>query len=397
MPYPSPSINPANNQDGLTLLELLLVVTILSGIAWMSLGYVSNNADQLRFEDTRNRLAAIKRGILGDSSRTINGGPEIRGYVADMGSLPSDLTALLARNYCEDPTLLTETDCNNASKAWTTQGGYCAEDRSVTTKAACMAAGHSWVEGFAYDDEYDLWVGWNGPYINATSLLQEYPRYNDGWGNDDAGTNYGWLFSKYKDSSISTKEHLLVQSLGRDAAIGSVGADSLDWDYPPVAFPDAGSAPLRWYSVSSAPLPAERFIAEKDYRLLITDSTGAGGLQVDFGTPSSSTAGPGGSGQLCLKVAYREMGKIKEEESSDTFNVSLHLGGNWTGNPIPIQTFTFPANTYFPLGQMAFGIFTHDTTNGCTGSTYPTAGYPKWTPFTVVPGATLQPLSWKIP
>lgn len=49
------------DQSGFTLLELLLVVTLLSTTAFMTLSAVENNSDQIRFEDTRNRLSLFEQ------------------------------------------------------------------------------------------------------------------------------------------------------------------------------------------------------------------------------------------------------------------------------------------------------------------------------------------------
>jgi len=177
-----------SRRGGFTLLELLLVVTVLSAVAWMSLGVVGNNADQVRFEGTRNRLQAIRRAIIGDTSRTINGQPEVRGYVADMGRLPENLQEL------------------------TTQGSQ---------------------PDYGKDEATKLWRGWNGPYLppgfGATGS------YLDGWGNNDGSSNFGWSLA----FDTPNTGDLTVQSLGRDGAADGAEPELYDADYPA---PDA--APL---------------------------------------------------------------------------------------------------------------------------------------------------------
>lgn len=158
------------------------MVTVLSAVAWMSLSVVTNNADQVRFDDTRNRLAAIRRAIIGDTSRTVNGQTEIRGYVADMGRLPNNLEELM------------------------TQGTQSAFGEDATT---------------------GLRRGWNGPYLPPG--FGSNGRYRDGWGNDDSLANHGWVYSPNAGD-------LTVQSLGRDGAAGGT-AGSYDADYPTAAAP----------------------------------------------------------------------------------------------------------------------------------------------------------------
>ena len=81
--------------SGFTLLELLLVVVILSAVAFMAMSTVGNNMSQVRYEDTRNRLNAIRTAILGPSSPELWAKGYISGYIADNGRLPGDINALV--------------------------------------------------------------------------------------------------------------------------------------------------------------------------------------------------------------------------------------------------------------------------------------------------------------
>lgn len=199
-----------SGRGGFTLLELLLVVTVLSAVAWMSLGVVSNNSDQVRFEDTRNRLQAIRRAIIGDTSRTVNGGPEVRGYVADMGRLPENLQALVYRQYCKnhpDITTNASDECTDAGGTWVSQPTYV---QDLTT---------------------GIWSGWNGPYLPLG--FGSSGRYLDGWGRNDDSNNFGWI---YNADSPGTGD-LTIRSRGRDGVAG--GEEPYDSDYPL-----AGAGPL---------------------------------------------------------------------------------------------------------------------------------------------------------
>jgi type II secretory pathway pseudopilin PulG len=355
------------NELGLTLLELLLVVAILSAVAWMSLGLVSNNTDQVRFEDTRNRLAAIRRAIIGDTGRTINGGPELRGYVADMGILPTDLNALIAREYCNGKP-------------------------DKTTSAACTTAGGTWVTqpAYAYNADYGLWSGWNGPYLPAAELSR-YPRFQDGWGrppqseSPEVPNNFGWIYSHTaEDPKEWNAGYLFVQSYGRDGASG--GNDS-DADYPPTGQP---------------------LVRNNEGRVLVTDSgtathgDGSGGLKVDFGSP----AGPG-TKSLCMALAFPSgwtagntavtIRKIPGGEAATGEAVAV----TWNGTK-KIVTFvfedsdapSFDEDSWLPLGQAAYGLFEHTgscaTMDTATATVFP-SGAARWTVFSVVPGAVLPP------
>ena len=144
-----------SRQGGFTLLELLVVISILSGVAWIAMANVENTKDQFRYETTRNRLEQIRRAIVGQSDRTLNDEAELSGYVVDMGGLPTSLTHLL-------------------------------ENPGTTS--------HS------YNSTYNIWAGWNGPYLTSTSLTGV--KFVDGWGND----------FKYSETSGT----LTVTSLGSD-------------------------------------------------------------------------------------------------------------------------------------------------------------------------------------
>ena len=412
-------------QDGFTLLELLLVVTVLSAVAWMSLGVVGNNADQVRFEDTRNRLHAIRRAIIGDTSRTVNGQPEVRGYVADMGGLPDNLQALVAQDYCVDLP-------------------------QHTTSGACTGVGGTWVtqNDYAYDATTGIWAGWNGPYLAMDTLVSgASPRFLDGWGNNDNSGDFGWIYSIYDDSG---QEHLLVQSLGRDGIAG--GANVYEDEYPEIPTPPA------------LPLASQRLISESEYRIKITESgttaagDASGGLRMDFGAPASCWSGgtcsdptyttqsscvgiwswisgtcsnpayttvtdcvsnsatwtrsrprpqvtnatdcnngTGGywqpSQNLCMAMRVVQNGALVQHVSygatsiqwDGTQKVATYVFEDATGP-------TYDEDTYLFQGQMAWGVFEYDSTAippGCnTNKPFP-AGSALWNNFTYVPGNTL--------
>lgn len=374
----------ASCSRGFTLVELLLVVTILSAVAWMSTSVLMDSSDQLRFDDTRNRLQAIRRSILGDSTRTMNGSPVISGYVADMGALPPSLAALLSREYC-----------SGKPKA--------------TTPAACAATpSGTWVSQatHAYDATHGLWHGWNGPYLTAAELIG-YPKFQDGWGNDDGLVNFGWRYTL--DTSTGD---LTIQSYGRDGPTGT-GTDAYDSDYPPTTVP---------------PTP---YIRGSEYRVEVTDSAGNGGLSVDFGIPvrcwkctvdpatyqtrqDCVTAGgswvpdaagdsvacggvngvwlpPTPTASACIGVAHRNGGAVSVRKSGSA-------SFSWDGVTRQVLQFQFPDPDLdlrtFAQGQSSFTVYKYDGTT-CTDTPF-TAGATGWRVFSVLPGAAMQPLTWEV-
>ena len=238
-------------QSGMTLLELMLVVTILSAVAFMTLSQVTDNTSQIRFEDTRNRLELIREAIIGDTSRTINGQPEIRGFVADIGRLPNNLRELIERNFCSNS--------------------------SYSDQASCESNGEYWFapQDYQHDTDSGLWSGWNGPYLSSSTEAATGNRlFLDGWGNDDDTFNYGWFFSLDEDDTTDSDsdtvadndndEILRIQSLGLDGAANP--SDSSEYaalevyerDYPFVTDP------------SDPDDNHEQFIRENDYRVTLS-------------------------------------------------------------------------------------------------------------------------------
>lgn len=183
-------------QAGFSLLELLVVLGLMAAAAALALSSVGNRDNQNRFDETRNKIGAMRKAILGESA-VINGQLSVNGFVVDMGRLPESLEELL-----QEPD-----DC----------------DLNTTGVQEC---------GRNFDADKELWYGWNGPYITAVGT-----DYRDGWGNpaddqatkittstlDDLPENHGWHW----DGTVNNT--LIVTSNGLDRAfsIDASGNDTL--------------------------------------------------------------------------------------------------------------------------------------------------------------------------
>lgn len=433
MRYLSPKHTLLNSRSGFTLIELLMVVTIMSAVAWMSLGVVNNNMDQVRFDDTKNRLETIKRAIIGDTSRTINGQSEIRGYVADMGELPLHLQALLQKNYCAGfPQINNKADCEAAAtNAWVVQGGYCT-NHTATNPTTCSSASPigTWMAGYSYDSKYNLWTGWNGPYLTAKEL-RDYPKFRDGWGNENttSANNFGWKVTSGTDFTI--------QSYGKDGVASTTGVSFYEADYPP-----------------SATSPYHPLITKNEYTNIITGEgatataeDGKNGIIINFGTPEpcwgcwegsayGSTTnrkdcelvptnrwrpkiGVGDptictgssppvigvwlqatpqSEDICMRVAYRAAGIITTIDSAgNDINNSVDNTFTWDGSRQRL-TFIFKDKQTLPMGILAYNLFEYDTatTPKCSETALFQVENNYWTPFTIVPKTSTTPLIWKL-
>ncbi len=396
------------NAAGFTILELLMVVAILSTIAYVTFPLLENNTDQVRFDDTRNRLETIRRAIIGDSSRTVNGGPEIRGYVADTGSLPQNIQALMEKDYCTDPQYRTKAAC--PTSAWVKQGGVCLADFTLS-EGSCPVG--RWTDKYTYVSEVGLWVGWNGPYLKSSTVVpptstagKKYPAYADGWGNvKDPGSgavaaDSGWRFSIYTDTDPTTtaplkpEEHLLVQSLGRDGAAST--GPVFDADYPEVNYPDVSvSGSPDYYSAGSTfPTPPQRFISSNEYRVKVAEDNSLPSAKASFDiTVTFNVKTAGSSKDLCARLIYKENASLNVvNQPSSSPSSSLDLGT--TG----IKTVTFklegPQNPfYLPMGNYALGIYEYDSSppGSCTDTKLEVKTY------TTMPGIPfITAYDWKI-
>lgn len=151
--------------SGFTLLEMLLVLFILGLLASAATVMTEGLGTQSRYDETKRRMSMVKRAIMGDPARNINGQPDLGGFVADIGRPPATLQELLV------------------------QGA---------------------LPAYAQDAGSGVWAGWRGPYLEAVG-----PKvFHDGYGNPgNAADNFGWDFTVSASGVVS---------------MGSKGADDAD-------------------------------------------------------------------------------------------------------------------------------------------------------------------------
>lgn len=157
-------------RTGFTLAEMLVVLVILSVLAFVAVEALRPVASQARYDATRTTLDNVRRAIVGQSSAETSAG--LRGFVADMGRFPVSLVELVQLPADQAP--LSPAD---------------------PTFSLRSAPGYPGVL---------VPAGWRGPYllpppgVNAAAWLPQ-----DGWG-----------------------EPLAFASSGGVATIGSVASDS---------------------------------------------------------------------------------------------------------------------------------------------------------------------------
>jgi prepilin-type N-terminal cleavage/methylation domain-containing protein len=123
-------------QTGFTLIEVVMVLVLMAIIGTMTLNGLRGSSDAERWEETRQKMEAIKQAILGDPASTSDTERNRFGYLGDMGRMPGSLTVLTG---AEAP-------------AW------------------------------SFNTYLGIGAGWRGPYYNRP-FTAGYGIEQDGWGN----------------------------------------------------------------------------------------------------------------------------------------------------------------------------------------------------------------------
>ena len=175
---------------GFTLIELMVVLTILAITATILVTSTSGLQDQGRYNQTVDRVNQIKQAIV--NVQTVNGVPQVTGFVADMGRLPNTIHELLSSSYCDaDITCIHNTHIVNLS-TWGVQS-ICSDGSTPNFNNTPPCPNSAVIP-------VTLNAGWNGPYIQTTTPPSEIDSKNpaptpvnntnysayaftDGWGN----------------------------------------------------------------------------------------------------------------------------------------------------------------------------------------------------------------------
>lgn len=195
-----------DSRFGFTLLELLVVVFILCTLALGAVSLVDSTDHGVRDDVTRSRLASIRTAVMN--------------YVADLGTLPENVDAL------------------------------------VRTPAGAQAFGFTQPDLFGSTVSLPgLPKGWRGPYLELpprTAL--DDACFRDGWGNvsrDIAGNpdtaadalDHGW---SHLDP---TADPFVIRSLGADGLVGDAGETEFDGDIAIAVPSSAWTVDLSGWSV----------------------------------------------------------------------------------------------------------------------------------------------------
>ncbi|WOO39496.1 prepilin-type N-terminal cleavage/methylation domain-containing protein [Rubellicoccus peritrichatus] len=164
-------------RQGLTLVELLVVLSILAVLSTVALRSVAQITEEKRYDANIAQLENIEEAVLGDR--------ETVGFIGDIGRLP------IAQGSIAEEQL---------SELW---DGGSLPGYSIQTPAG--------------DSEVRLGVGWRGPYLNLGINRDEL---TDGFG--DALVHY-----EANGDPVSNGESVaILQSLGVDGASGGTGVNA---------------------------------------------------------------------------------------------------------------------------------------------------------------------------
>ena len=322
---------------GFTLIELLVVLAILTSITSIALLSVGNSLNQQRFDDTKRKIKTIKRAILGNPERSINGSPEISGFVSDIGRLPDCLAELLNReisiSIC-DPNLDADDD--------------------PSTQPHVVAS------AFTYNTTTGLWHGWRGPYINVIADLDGTQRYRDGWNsqtinNTQDSANFGWK------NILQSNGDLVLQSRGLDntenpsTQASYITLNVFEKDYP------ATTASVATDNFATDPLPV---IVSQDYQYKNLTN-----IIINLVNTDSITSKPAlADERLCVVLSYVKDGAITKIATA-TKTISQNTVG--VNNSAP-TTFTLLTPVTLTTGHVAYQV-KQENTGACgvaTGTAY---------------------------
>lgn len=182
MTIPAAHYQPLNTamSRGFTLLELVLVLFLVGLLASAGLLFTRSIEDQAQFDETQRRLEIIRKAIIQSSERTINGQPELSGFVVDNGRLP----------YCLMELTGPELDFTDSVSAPDTHyQSPCSTNNKLLLRKPVVT-------------DNGIRQGWWGPYIQVNPLANGDRPFPDGYNNDDGSENYGWTWTLSESAAI---------------------------------------------------------------------------------------------------------------------------------------------------------------------------------------------------
>ncbi len=323
-------------QSGFTLLEMVLVLFLLGLMASTTLMLSEGVEDQAKYDETKRRMEIIRKAIVGDPTRTVNGSPEISGFVADMGRLPRCVSELLTLGNAKIP--------NTDPKTYESP---C--DDTITITA------------WNIDTKTGLGSGWRGPYIQVLPERNGDLRFRDGYlntGTDASGVTgsnldasnvldderySGWTWRLYKSDNTETTDITNAVSV----RLQSYGLDGSN-KYP------TGSIDT-----------VNKLVVEKDYRVELANWDN---FQVEFKNVSAGVIQVPAN-TLRVKMSYADNGTVNPWPANQTDrNNSDYLSGTFPSLDIYISNGNYNVTSgQTVIVPLSSGRNVNELTIGTTG------------------------------
>lgn len=168
----NPHSSQAGLQNGLTLLEMVVVVAILAAVTTLAIRATSNLMNESRYEVTTQTLNSFRTAIIGQPATSGSGAaPQISSFAADLGRMPRavidasgtylTLAEFFSANGNPEFAFYSATETNTALVWDTSVQGSIALNRGITANLLQVPC------------------GWRGPYLYASPDQQSLA---DGWG-----------------------------------------------------------------------------------------------------------------------------------------------------------------------------------------------------------------------
>ncbi|MEE2676695.1 MAG: type II secretion system protein [Planctomycetota bacterium] len=219
--------------SGFTLLELLLVVFIMSVLAFSAVSLtdvMDSSQDQYRYERAKNQAVELKKAII-DRVETQQ---VVRGFVADVGALPANMTELAFGVVDKDPTdeLILASSLQQPIYDFTPDAeGFNNGDGIPLTTSLNLVKGF---RGAALQtDEGSPRNFYIGSYLsdllpgkNIYDGLTK-PRFDDGWGNQNGSFSTTLTVPASNALSLDDQTHGWVWNYDGNLSISTFGKDGV--------------------------------------------------------------------------------------------------------------------------------------------------------------------------
>lgn len=171
---PCPSTSGWAASRGLTLLELLVVVSILAVLATVAVQTTTDIGNQTRYDTTQTSLGSFRDAVLGPGGQVSpDGTPMVTGFIADMGRPPRSRSIPRVN---DTPVLgLTELHSETVPSGLV---GFALHQASSNNYSSTLITTVS-LPALLHDPNIRVPAGWRGPYLRKPSSELTYV---DGWG-----------------------------------------------------------------------------------------------------------------------------------------------------------------------------------------------------------------------